>query len=69
MTQASTQCRYTTIRIHDLELDHVDIKTAFLYGLLDKDIFMQQPPAKFIYESGTKEHLVCRLRKSPFFMV
>lgn len=30
------------IIIHGLELEHLDLNIAFLYGDLDKDIYMQQ---------------------------
>nr|XP_028952478.1 uncharacterized protein LOC114822309 [Malus domestica] len=39
----------------------MDIKTAFLNGELEEEIYMNQPPG-FIEEG--KEHLVCRLSKS-----
>lgn len=42
-------------------IEHFDIKTAFLYGELDEDIFMKQPEG-FI-EKG-KENFVCKLKKS-----
>ncbi|KIY99444.1 Retrovirus-related Pol polyprotein from transposon TNT 1-94 [Monoraphidium neglectum] len=48
--------RYTTLRVLlataaelDLELGQLDIKTAFLYGKIDKDIWIEQPPG---YEFG-----------------
>lgn len=39
---------------------HVDIKTAYLHGKLQEEIFMRQPPG---YESGNPNE-VCRLRRS-----
>ena len=45
----------------DLELHKMDVKTAFLNGDLDEDVYMEQPTC-FI-EVG-KEHLVCKLNKS-----
>ena len=29
--------------IHDLELHQMDVGTAFLYGSLDEQVFMEQP--------------------------
>lgn len=45
----------------DLELDQMDVKTTFLHGNLDEEIFMSQPEG-FI-EEGT-EGKVCLLKKS-----
>jgi hypothetical protein len=39
----------------DLEMDHLDIKTAFLYGLVDEEIYIQVPEG-FIFPGI--EHLV-----------
>uniref|UniRef100_A0AAG5DHX2 Uncharacterized protein n=1 Tax=Anopheles atroparvus TaxID=41427 RepID=A0AAG5DHX2_ANOAO len=39
---------------------HVDIKTAYLHGVLTEEIFMRQPPG---YESG-RPNEVCLLRRS-----
>ncbi|TQD89904.1 hypothetical protein C1H46_024535 [Malus baccata] len=45
---------------YDLELHQMDVKTAFLNGDLQEDIYMVQPPG-FI-ESG-KENMGCKLKK------
>jgi len=64
-TFASTAGR-TTIRIFlamvcvmGLHLHQLDITTAFLYGDVDKEIYMRQPPGHF---DGTKR--VCKLVRS-----
>ena len=46
---------------YDLELHQMDVKTAFLNGNLDEDIYMDQPEG--FAEKG-KEHLACKLKKS-----
>ena len=60
--------RHTSIRVllsfvamHDLELEQLDVKTAFLHGDLEEEIYMKQPEGFVV--SG-KEHMVCRLKKS-----
>lgn len=40
------------------QVKHFDVKTAFLYGKLEEEIFMKQPPG---FEQGSK---VCKLKKS-----
>ena len=45
----------------DLEVEQLDVKTTFLHGDLEEEIYMQQPEG--FVEKG-KEHLVCRLKKS-----
>jgi Reverse transcriptase (RNA-dependent DNA polymerase)/gag-polypeptide of LTR copia-type/Integrase core domain/GAG-pre-integrase domain len=46
---------------HDLEIHQMDVKTAFLNGDLDVDIYMRQPEG-FVIKG--KESLVCKLNKS-----
>ena len=60
--------RLTTVRIvlamcatFDLHLEQLDVKTAFLHGELEEEIYMLQPEG--FAETG-KENLVCRLNKS-----
>jgi reverse transcriptase-like protein len=45
----------------DLEIEQMDVKTAFLHGDLDEEIYMEQPEG---FKEQGKENFVCRLRKS-----
>ncbi|VFQ88509.1 unnamed protein product [Cuscuta campestris] len=60
--------RHTSIRVllamvahQDLELEQLDVKTAFLHGLLEDDIYMTQPEGFVVPD---KENYVCKLKKS-----
>ena len=44
-----------------LEVEQLDVKTTFLHGDLEEEIYMQQPEG---FEVKGKENLVCKLRKS-----
>ncbi len=57
--------KYDTLRVilsfvaaNNLEMPQLDIKTAFLYGELDEEIYLKQPEGFVI---AGKEKLVCRL--------
>ena len=43
----------------DMIIHQMDVITAFLNGMLDEEIYMQQPEG---YEISGKEGLVCRLK-------
>jgi hypothetical protein len=49
------------VAMHDYEIDQLDVKTAFLHGDLEEDIYMDQPEG-FIVPG--KENYVCKLKKS-----
>ena len=46
---------------YDLELHQMDVKTAFLNGNLEEEIYMDQPED---FSVKGKEHMVCKLKKS-----
>jgi hypothetical protein len=59
--------KYTTLRamlemaaVQDMEIHQLDIKTAFLNGELEEDVWVQQPPG---YETGGGG-MACHLHKS-----
>jgi hypothetical protein len=49
------------VAMHDLELEQLDVKTVFLHGELEEEIYMDQPEG-FIVPG--KEDLVCKLKMS-----
>lgn len=59
--------RMVTIRVllslyvqHDLYVQQLDVKSAFLYGTLEKPVYMYQPQGL----TGNQHDLVCKLNKS-----
>ena len=45
----------------DLELHQIDVRTAFLNGVLVEEIYKSQPNG---FEEVGEEHMVCKLQKS-----
>ncbi|RDX60286.1 hypothetical protein CR513_61582, partial [Mucuna pruriens] len=45
----------------DLEVEQMDVKTTFLHGDLEEEIYMKQPDG---FQISGKEDYVCRLKKS-----
>ena len=66
----SPTIKFTTIRLmialacrYNLELQHINIKGAYLNGKLEDDVYMRQPEGFMV---KGKEHLVCKLYKSMY---
>jgi len=55
------QALLVLVALFNLELEQMDVKTAFLHGELEEEIFMAQPKS-FMVEG--KENRVCLLKKS-----
>ena len=58
--------RHTSIRVvlafvahYDMALEQMDVKTAFLHGDLEEQIYMEQPEG---FSQPGQEHLVCKLK-------
>ncbi|CAM8928805.1 unnamed protein product [Rhodiola kirilowii] len=49
------------VAVNDLELEQLDVKTVFLHGELDEQIYMKQPPG--FVDKKYPEH-ACYLKKS-----
>lgn len=49
------------VATEDLHLEQLDVKTSFLHGDLDEEIYMAQPQG---FAVKGKENLVCKLKKS-----
>ena len=58
---ASIRIILSLVAAEDLHLEQLDVKTTFLHGDLEEEIYMQQPQE---YEIKGKDKLVCRLKKS-----
>lgn len=65
--------RYDSLRVllaiatqDDLELMQFDVRTAFLYGEIDEDIYMEVPEGLIVGEDSAEEEarVVCKLEKS-----
>ena len=59
--------KHSSIRIllalvaqYELDLHQLGVKTAFLYGDLDEEIYMSQPTG---FKTAGKVNMVCKLKK------
>ena len=46
---------------YDLELHQMNVKTTFLNGDIEEEIYMDQPES---FSMEGKDHMVCKLKKS-----
>jgi hypothetical protein len=51
----------SAVAMHNYDLEQLDLKTAFLHGDLEEDIYMDEPEGFFV---PGKEDYVCRLKKT-----
>ncbi|GJT75151.1 retrovirus-related pol polyprotein from transposon TNT 1-94 [Tanacetum coccineum] len=58
----TTRLVLSIVAAENLHLEQLDVKTIFLHGNLDEDIYMTQP--KGFQSTGKEENLVCKLKKS-----
>ena len=58
---SSIRTLFSIVAREDYELEQLDVKTAFLHGDLEEDIYMEQPEG---FVAPGKEQLVCKLKKS-----
>ena len=59
--QSSIQILLALVAQYELDLDQLDVKTVFLHGDLDKEIYMSQPMR---FKTAGKENMICKLKKS-----
>ena len=58
--QSTLRTVLSFVAVQDLEMCQLDIKTAFLYGELTEEIYLEQPEG---YSTVENKNLVCRLHK------
>ncbi|KAF0710055.1 hypothetical protein AaE_012679 [Aphanomyces astaci] len=54
---------FALVAIYNLECHQMDVKTAFLNGTMDCDVYMEQPPGSLI-DPKSRRDFVCHLKKS-----
>ena len=67
MRQESLRTLTAISSLYGLTLHHVDVTTAFLNGALNEEVYMEQPDG--YEENPGGERLVCRLKKSIYYIV
>ena len=54
---SSIRTFFSIIAMHDLELEQLDVKTAFLHGELEEKIYMDQPEGFIVPGSSSSIHI------------
>jgi len=57
---SSIQILLALVAQYELELDQLNVKTAFFHGDLEDEIYMSQPMG---FKTAEKENMVCKLKK------
>ena len=57
----SIRVLFALVTFFDLELEQLDVKTAFLHRELEEEIYMKQPKGFIVFG---KDNLVCHMKKS-----
>jgi len=58
---SSIRTFFSIVAMHDLELEQLDVKTAFLHGELEEEMYMDKPEGFIV---PCKEDYVCKLKRS-----
>jgi hypothetical protein len=61
VNHTSIRVMLAIVALFGLELEQLDVKTAFIHGYLDEKIYMTQPQG---FSAPVQEHVVCHLQKS-----
>ena len=56
---------YVVVVAFDFEVEQMDVKTTFLHGDLEKDIYMKHPE---VFVMKGKKELACRMKKVPLWV-
>jgi len=61
MKHSSVQILLALVAQYELELDQLDLKTAFLHGDIEEEINMSKPTG---FKTAGKKHMIFKLKKS-----
>ena len=61
MKHSSIRILVALVAQYELELDHIDVKIAFLHGNLKEEIYMSQLMG---FRTAGMKNMVCKLKKS-----
>ena len=65
MKHSSIRIFLALVAQYELKLDQFDVKTAFLYGDLEEEIYMSQSTG---FKTVRKKNMVCKLKKSLYIL-